>query len=449
MVTSNVESTGLSRRRMLGLTLGGSAALLTGCGSSGGGDRELVFWHSYTQQERSDFIGKLARKFERQNPGVTVKVEVVPFPAMSRKWSSAHAGNSLPDVAVVVPEVAVDMHSAQALNPMDDVLEKLGGPEAFGTSFLDKMAKYKGEYILLPHYVHNRLLVYRKDRLEKAGVDVKPFEDDQVTWDDAMRAAKATTNPPGHYGWIFRLSKSDYGGGYALWILTRSNGGHFFDGSGKVTFDSPEVREAVEFMAEVAGTTGSRSSANYQISDGPQLVNSGKTSLIEESAAVLGQALKTAPDVAENLGVTYMPRKKEVGNLVGVVSLAMPKGKNPEDAKKFVEFLYAEENYVPFLHTIPIFMFPALKKADGPAFYDEPSIEKYRHAVDITLEGAAAGTNPGFDFGPNPYAGPVFQSHAVEDMMQKILLEKVSVDAAVKEAAKKMQQVVDDIKSRQ
>ena len=181
--------------------------------------RRLVFWHSYTQRARSDFMRAAADRFEAANPGVSVAIEVVPWPAFPQRWPAAMAGGTLPDVAVLLAENAVPMFLAGALNPMDDVVAALGGADAFKPGLLDATGRFRGQYISVPHYVHNRLLVYRKDRLAAAGL-APP-----VTWDDALRAAVATTRAPDHYGWILKLSRADTGGGFLLWILARSNGG--------------------------------------------------------------------------------------------------------------------------------------------------------------------------------------------------------------------------------
>src|SRR5262245_53911409 len=66
--------------------------------------RRVVFWHSYSQKERSDFMRQVADRFEKANPGVTVDIEVVPWPAFAQKWPSAMAAGTLPDVTILLAE---------------------------------------------------------------------------------------------------------------------------------------------------------------------------------------------------------------------------------------------------------------------------------------------------------------------------------------------------------
>ncbi|WP_416900830.1 ABC transporter substrate-binding protein [Micromonospora echinospora] len=439
---------GLTRRGLLGGALGAAALLGTaGCGDdSGGGDgsKTLVFWHNFSQQARADFLRRTADAFEQANPGVTVKIEVVPFGQIPTKWPAAQAAGTLPDVTTLLPEHAVSMWQAKALHPMGDVLSALGGGSVFTPGLVDKFAVYDGEPILLPYYVHNRLLTYRTDLLAAAGVTLP----ESPTWDQTLAAATAMTKAPNTYGWMLKLATSDTGGSYLLSMLTRSTGGRIFDGTGKSMLTTAEVRRAADFIVQIARTASGPGQVNYTISDGFNLINSGKTAISEESAAVIATAVQQAPDVATKLATTFMPRDTAPGHLLGAISVALPKGKNPTLAREFVKFLYAKQNYVPFLHTIPLFMFPTLTAASGDEFFGNPTIKKYEPTVRQTLTGIKEGSAPGFEDGPNPYAGPAISGHAIEKALQSILVGGVSVTDALSRANKELQATFDTVRTR-
>jgi multiple sugar transport system substrate-binding protein len=437
------KSSPITRRSVL--TMAGGAAALSAFPAPfvrAQAARKVVFWHSYTQKARSDFMRAAADRFEAATPGVKVEIETVPWPAFPQKWPAAMAGGTLPDVAILLSENAVPMFLAGALHPTDDLVKSLGGAEAFKPGLLDSSAKFRGQYLTIPHYVHNRILVYRKDRLAEAGVKVP------VTWDDALQAAVATTKAPDYFGWILKLSKADTGGGFLLWILSRSAGGSFFDADGKVSFTSAPVKEAVEYMIEIARRTSGPGVTDYKIGDNFSLTNSGKTSLTEDSAAIVAGAANDAPAVAEQLDATFMPRKSQVGNLMGGISLGLPKGKNPEDGKAFAQFLMSEQNYVPFLHTIPLFMFPALKRAEGPAFFANPVISRFRNVVDVSLKGLETASLACMEHGLNAYGSPILNAHIVEDMFQRILIDKQPVNDAMAVAARAMEDTIRDVGKR-
>lgn len=406
--------------------------------------KNLVFWHTYTQQARVDFMQSVANEFEAAHPGVSVSIEVVPLPQYSTKWPAAQAAGSLPDVTTLLPETAVSMWLANALYPADAVLSKLGGSSAFAYGLAEKMGHYKGHQISLPHYVHNRLLIHRQDLLQEAGITLS----ETPSWDEALHAAQATTKAPGRYGWQLKLSESDTGGGYLLYMMTHSAGGKLFDEKGKSMLTSAEVKKAANYIVQLGKTASGPGAANYNINDDFKLITAGGTVMAEDSSAVIGTAVTTAPDVAKNLATSFMPKDKQPGHMLGALSVALPKGKNPNLAQEFAEFLYAKENYVPFLHSIPLFMYPTLTKATGDTFFENPIINQYKAVADQTLTGIKVGFEPGFDDGPNPYAGPLFASHEIEKALQSVLVGGVSVNAALATAHTNVQSLFDDITSR-
>jgi multiple sugar transport system substrate-binding protein len=437
-----MTDTSMTRRGLVGGAAALAALTLPTPAVRAQAQRRVVFWHSYSQKERSDFMRQVADRFEKANPGVKVDIEIVPWPAFAQKWPAAMAAGTLPDVTILLAENAVPMALAGALHPMDDLVKDLGGAEAFKGDLAKATGLFRGHHISVPHYVHNRLLVYRKDRLAAAGLKTP------VTWDDALNAATAMTKAPEHFGWIPKLAKGDTGGGYLLWMMARSANGSFFDKDGKVSFDSAPVRDAAAFIAELARKAGGPGVTDYKINDNFSLVNSGKTSMAEDSAAIVAGAAKDAPAVAEQLDATFMPKRERVGNLLGGISVALPKGKNQEDGEAFARFLFAEENYTPFLLTIPLFMFPSLKRAEGPAFFENATIKRFRNVVDVTLKGLEDTSLACMEHGLNPYAGPVMNSYIVEDMFQRILLRGEAVDQAVGTTAKLMEKVVGDVRLR-
>ena len=106
-------------------------------------------------------------------------------------------------------------------------------------------------------------------------------------------------------------------------------------------------------------------------------MNSGRTSLTEDFGRDRRRGREPKhPQVADQLDATFMPRRSQVGNLMGGISLALPKGRNPEDARAFVRFLMAGRELCALPPLDPALHVPsAPKRAEGEAFFDNPVIQ--------------------------------------------------------------------------
>jgi len=428
----------LLTRRM---TLASGASFLAAPAVRAAGERRVRFWHSYSSQAMADAMRGLIAQFEAANSGVTVATEIVPYAAFADKWAAAQASNALPDVAALDARVTVTMALAGSLNPADDLISALGGVSAFEPGVLDMLGRHRGRYVAVPHGVNNRLLILRKDRRAAARLDLP------VTWDDWLQAAAAMTKAPEYFGWVMKLSKAGYGASDLLWTMTRSAGGTFFDDDGNSLFDQPPVRDAVEFLAELARRSPAPGVADAQPSDDLALITSGRESMANATAGLIGQATVQKSPVAAQLEAVPMPIRVRVGNLLSGVCVTLPKGANPQDGRRLAEALYADSTYLPMLLTVPLAAFPVFhgKEMD---FQNNAVVGAYPDAVRATLDGMATGSLPGMERGLNPYAGPVFDSHVIEDMMQAIVLNGVATQDAIADTSRKIAAILRTTKDK-
>src|SRR5829696_4777174 len=137
-----------------------------------------------------EVVAQLLPDFERENPGVRVRVQQIPWTAAHEKLLTAFVGEATPDIAMLgntwVPEfVALD-----ALEPLD--------PWVARSASLKKAGFFEGSWNTnvvagqaygVPWYVDTRVIFYRTDLLAKAGYDSMPTT--WVAWRDAMVRIKA------------------------------------------------------------------------------------------------------------------------------------------------------------------------------------------------------------------------------------------------------------------
>lgn len=159
-------------------------ALLQGCAREEG--VTLSFW---AMGREGEVVAQLIPAFERENPGVRVRVQQLPWLSAHEKLLTAFAGDVTPDVAQLgvtwVPELAA-----------------LGALEPLAARPADKADHFPGLWAAnevdgrlygMPWYADTRLLFYRRDILARAGYERVPS--DWAGWLEALRAVKRVVGP--------------------------------------------------------------------------------------------------------------------------------------------------------------------------------------------------------------------------------------------------------------
>jgi multiple sugar transport system substrate-binding protein len=142
-------------------------------------------------------LAALAPAFERDHPGLSVRVQQIPWSAAHEKLLTAFVGGTLPDVFQLgvtwIPELA----ALGALEPLDARIadSRAIEPADYFAGVWDASA-IDGARLALPWYVDTRLLFYRRDLLARAGVAAPPRTWDE--WRAAMVRVKASLGPDRH-----------------------------------------------------------------------------------------------------------------------------------------------------------------------------------------------------------------------------------------------------------
>ncbi|GAB2806108.1 sugar ABC transporter substrate-binding protein [Dyella kyungheensis] len=169
------------------------ALMLAGCSSSQDA-HTLTFW---TIGREGEAVVKLLPEFEREYPGIQVKVQQMPLTAAHQKLLTAFAGNSTPDVTQLGNTWLPEFVALRALEPLQ---------QRVAASTVVKPADYfdhiwstnliDGSLYGVPWYVDTRLLFYRRDLLKAAGFDAPPRD-----WAQWRTMLAALSHPDrGSYG---------------------------------------------------------------------------------------------------------------------------------------------------------------------------------------------------------------------------------------------------------
>lgn len=245
------------RRRSL-LTAA-AAATLTGCARDDG-TTTLRFW---AMGREAEVAAELIAGFEREHPGVRVKVEQLPWTAAHEKLLTAFAGDATPDLAQVGNTWLPEMQALGALEPLDPWIART--PVLQPADYFDGIWATNapgGQRVGLPWYVDTRLLFVRQDLLARAGIPRIP-----QSWDE-WRAALARLRETGMATPLL-LPTNEFEPLLALALQQPDevlrDGGRFGN------FSSPDFRRALGFYIE-----------RFQVGDAPGLTNNQVANLYQE-----------------------------------------------------------------------------------------------------------------------------------------------------------------------
>lgn len=144
---------------------------LSGCGEHRDAT-ELRFW---AMGRESEVLAELLPDFEREHPGLRVRIEQLPWTAAHEKLLTAVAGDATPDLCQLGNTWIPELVALRALEPLDARLA--------ATPAIDRSDYFEGIWQTnlmrdvaygVPWYVDTRLLFYRSDLLRQAGFAAPP-----------------------------------------------------------------------------------------------------------------------------------------------------------------------------------------------------------------------------------------------------------------------------------
>lgn len=228
--------------RIVALLLTAFAALLGGCAAQHDAHETVEFW---TIGREGEAVTQLLPAFEREHPGIRVRVQQIPLKAAHQKLLTAFAGGSLPDLTQLgntwIPELA----ALHALEPLDgyvarsrDVRTDDYFPAIWATNRID------GTLYGIPWYVDTRLLFYRVDLLRQAGFEAPPRD-----WNEWRRQMDALRAQGGGLRWGALLPTNEYE--QLLSLALQQPEPLLRDGGRYGNFESPGFRRALAFYVDL------------------------------------------------------------------------------------------------------------------------------------------------------------------------------------------------------
>jgi multiple sugar transport system substrate-binding protein len=179
-----------TRRHWLGAATAG-AATWAGSGCARRDDEAVRFW---AMGREGEVVAELLQDFRREEPGVALRIEQLPWSAAHEKLLTAFAGDATPDLAQMGNTWLPEFVALGALEPLDALAQPAQGvdrPDYFQGIWDTNVVG--GKLYGLPWYVDTRVLFYRRDLLQQAGYSEPPRSWGE--WKQMLLAIKRLVGP--------------------------------------------------------------------------------------------------------------------------------------------------------------------------------------------------------------------------------------------------------------
>ncbi|APS18361.1 sugar transporter [Streptomyces sp. Tue 6075] len=234
------------------LLAGGSVLVLTAalsaCSSSSGPDsgngdgRTTVDVWLMRDSVSAQFQKEFTADFEKRHPTIDVKIQIQEWDGIGQKITAALASNDAPDVIEAGNTQVAQYAESGGLLDLSDRKDELNGEDWL--SGLAEPGSYEGKQYGIPYYAANRVVVYRTDLFEKAGVDATGIKTREQWIDATTKLNKDGTQGiylPGQMWYALAGFIWDEGGD-----LAAESGGKW---SGAL--DTPEALRGMEFYEQL------------------------------------------------------------------------------------------------------------------------------------------------------------------------------------------------------
>lgn len=359
---------------------GGSAApdsttAATDAGASGvpagsaaaGVSGELTVWAMGNEGTK---LGIMADKFMAANPDVKVSVTPVDWGQAVAKRQTAIGGGETPDVSQMGTDMMGQFVETGALEPVGEGIDpSVFFESAWQTNVVD------GQAYGVPWYVETRVLYYRTDIAEKAGITAAP-----ATWDDLKAMAKAMQAQGGAEFGIALGTKNSQEYLPFVW----SNGGDVLGADGAFALDSPQAVEALTFYDSFfeEGLTPKSVPEGFDVT--PAFV-SGTHPMFFSGPWHVGLITEAGgADIEGKWAVVPIPKKVTGTSFVGGSNLVVFKDSPNKDAAwAFVQFMADPANQVAWYEEATVL--PAVQSAwDDPALAADANVAVFGQQLQDT-----------------------------------------------------------------
>ncbi len=386
--------------------------------------------------------------FKVDNPNIDIIIEQAPANVINQTIATyVQAGAPLDIVGSdggSVAKLAVE----GLLEPIDDVIEALGGRDAF---LRGRLLIYEDKVYAINQTATGPVMHYRKDIFEQLGLEPP------TTWDTILTAAKKISEEVDGMAGIAMPGGENRATTIMSGIYLWQNGGNFFNKDLEVTIDNPVTHEAMNFYAELL-KYAPEEATGWSFFEPIESFFSGRSAMVLYWHG-LDLTYDNNPDLIDKVGVTTPKGKMLVTEQGGRYYFLFGGSENKEEAKKFLQYMFTPENSVKLTEVGPQLYVPETYAAlEMLKSSESPRMKAYGHMViDLTIPAVTEfGYNQILHAGGingatltvedtniiNPYVSILWNSNLYARAIQQVAYGGVSAEDAAAECQKAMEELI-------
>lgn len=382
--------------------------------------KTLTFLRIGNDAPEADYWKSLIKGFEEKNSNIKIQYDDAAIgEPMETKLNTLFAGGAGPDIIGHGILSVANRVEAGHYSPITEYYSNWEGKDDIMASVLAN-GTYKDQVYGLAYSTTPFIFAYRKDMFSEAGLDP---EKPPQTWDELKEYAKKLTKKEGERitraGFAFPMAAGNF---VEFDVFVFGNGGEFFDESNMPTLNTPEKAEAFEFLTSFIDEVNIPYNSNEV---NPFIKGNAAMTLINNVAL---RPLLADPELKDKIGVAVPPNNTTKATFSGCNMLFIGNDcKNKDEAWKFIEAALTKEEVMERSKKLNV---PVTRNSLLEEFI---KLDPY-NAVRAECVQVGIGM-------PRTTWSPRFQTIR-NDMVQKVLYSKISIQEALDEAQNKLMEEI-------
>jgi len=395
-----------------------------------------------------DAMNEWAKQFA---PDLTFKLETLSWDGVYVKLMTDLAAKNPAHCISVESPIAYQLMAEQLLEPLDDVVQKVGKNRLVDGVKWEYWGAWQGKQYVLPAHHQPHLLVVRMDVVKELGLG----DPDKWDWNDLRNAAKTISEKKKDMAGISLALGRNLCTDYHFAALLHSAGGSMFDPANKfqVVFDSPETVEALEYVKSLQPYMP-KGAVSYSFLEVVDSIVTGRAAISFYWGRPYGRAAEENKPVFANLESFNHARHPKTGrrsNWNDFQGWCIPRSNNAyiEEVKAALAYYQTSPEWlVRYCHSLMPNVSPVYKDVlNDPRMQTHPFFQTKKDTImNYYVNSLPHSSSTGNELlkGISPLAGIVHGRSILAQTVQKVVVDGWKSADAAKWGAKELEQIRKD-----